>query len=120
VTESTKYFKDVFLNSILLKSLEATLLSFGIPNFVGVSAANQISGHLSDYRELFDIFYDQHWLDIGGVLNNSDYIITFPLPQKSILLIKQTHRNRTNKKRNKLKEIYDCCLKNAQLIIIDK
>jgi uncharacterized protein VirK/YbjX len=120
VNEATKYFKDIFLTSILLKALEAMLFAFDISTFVGVSAGNQVSGHMSGYQELFFVFYDETWITNGGILKNGEYILSLPLPHKSILLIKQTHRNRTVKKRNKLKEIYDCCLKNAQLIITDK
>jgi len=120
VNEATKYFKDIFLTSILLKALEAMLFAFDISTFAGVSAGNQVSGHMSGYQELFYVFYDETWITNGGILKNGEYILSLPLPHKSILLIKQTHRNRTVKKRNKLKEIYDCCSKNAQLIISDK
>jgi len=120
VNEATKYFKDIFLTSILLKALDATFSAFNISTFLGVSADNQISGHFSGYRELFYIFYDETWVINGGTPKNGDYILSLPLPHKSLLLIKQTHRNRTVKKRNKLKEIYNCCLENAQLTIADK
>ena len=111
--EATKYFKDIFLTSILIKSLEAVFVAFNITNFAGVTATQQISLYLCEYGDAFFTFYDQVWIDNGGVLNNENYIVSLPLLQKPILLVKQTHRNRTLRKRNKLKEIYDQCLKIA-------
>ena len=102
-----KHFKDIIPSFILMHSFEAILSVLKIDTCVGVSYTNQISAMRSVNNESYYSFYDEHWMNYGGVYKDGNYIIPTPLAQKPLLAIKQTHRNRTVKKRNKLKEIYN-------------
>lgn len=102
-----KHFKDLIPSFILMRSFEAILSVLKIETCVGVAYTNQITAMKNVDNENYYSFYDEHWLNYGGVYKDGNYIISRPFAQKPLLSIKQTHRNRTVKKRNKLKEIYN-------------
>jgi uncharacterized protein VirK/YbjX len=94
--------------TMLLNALKAFGAANGIKNCVAISAVNQLAyvADRKDYDYFFSL-YDDFWLSKGGSKLNSDYLVPFPLVQKSILEVKQTHRNRARKKRIKQEEIYN-------------
>ncbi len=102
-----KHFRDIIPSFILMRSFEAILSVLKIDTCVGVAYTNQITAMQNVNNENYYSFYDEHWMNYGGIYKNGNYIIPIPLTQKPLLLIKQTHRNRTVKKRNKLKEIHN-------------
>jgi uncharacterized protein VirK/YbjX len=102
-----KHFKNIIPAFILIRSFEAILSVLKIETCVGVAYTNQISAKQNVNNENYYSFYDECWMNYGGVYKDGNYIIPTPFAQKPLLAIKQTHRNRTVKKRNKLKEIYN-------------
>lgn len=106
------HFNDITPAVILLKSLEAVAYSLHIKQALCVSAINQLSFIRKEDYEKFYTVYDQFWQLMGGELVNESYAIPFPVPQKNILLVKQTHRNRARKKRKVMNDIYIDCYSN--------
>lgn len=105
--------KITHVNSIhpvttLLKVLKAFGSAHGIDKSIAVAAENQLSyiPGREDYDYFFSL-YDDFWLSKGGSVLGTDYLLPFPLVQKPILDIKQTHRNRIRKKRTKLQQIHN-------------
>ena len=111
---ATKYFSDNNMATILLKVLEAAAVDFGITKAIGVGCDNQLTAKLTCEHERYYSIYDQFWLNSSGVKRDSDYLIQLPMSQKPILLIKQTHRNRTIKKRQRLRHIFEAVQHNLQ------
>jgi uncharacterized protein VirK/YbjX len=111
---ATKYFSDNNMATILLKVLEAAAINFGITKAIGVGCDNQLTAKLTCEHERYYSIYDQFWLNSSGVKRNGDYLIELPMAQKPILLIKQTHRNRTIKKRQRLRHIFEAVQSNLQ------
>jgi uncharacterized protein VirK/YbjX len=109
---ATKYFSDNNMATILLKVLEAAAVDFGITKAIGVGCDNQLTAKLTCEHERYYSIYDQFWLNSSGVKRDGDYLIELPMVQKSILLIKQTHRNRTIKKRQRLRDIFEAVQSN--------
>lgn len=109
---ATKYFSDNNMATILLKILEAAAVDFGITKAIGVGCDNQLTAKLTCEHERYYSIYDQFWLNSSGVKRNSDYLMELPIVQKPILLIKQTHRNRTIKKRQRLRDIFEAVQRN--------
>ncbi|WP_184549001.1 DUF535 family protein [Mucilaginibacter sp. FT3.2] len=114
INMATKHFKDIDPARILMKVLESLADTLSISTCIGVSAANQLTAIKHSTVEKFSSIYDELWIENGGILKNGDYIISLPLPQKSLLAIKQTHRNRAIKKRGRLLEIYNSVHQNMQ------
>jgi uncharacterized protein VirK/YbjX len=102
-----KHFRDIIPSFILMRSFEAILSVLKIDTCVGVAYTNQITAMKNINNENYYSFYDERWMNYGGIYKDGNYIIPTPFAQKPLLSIKQTHRNRTVKKRNKLKEIYN-------------
>nr|WP_255487031.1 DUF535 family protein [Mucilaginibacter sp. SP1R1] len=102
-----KYFNDIIPSVILMKVLEAVAAALHIHTCIGISSDNQLSTYMEPEAEKFYSIYDQFWINNGATLKNGNYIIPLPIAQKPLELIKQTHRNRAIKKRNKL-----CCIYN--------
>jgi len=114
IKKAIDHFVDITPAVILLKSLESFGLFLGINKLLGITAANQLSfGYTGDYDKYYAV-YDEFWELNGGKLINDSYVIPCPIPQKDILLIKQTHRNRARKKRQKLSEISAECSYNIK------
>ncbi len=102
---STKHFKDNSLPVILFKTLEAIAIQLGIKHCIGISAQNHLSlKDAGQYNRFFNN-YDIFWQNNGATTICNDYLLSFPLTQKPIEQIVQTHRNRTLKKRQKMKEM---------------
>lgn len=118
ISKTTKHFNDVIPAVILLKVLEAFAVALNIRTVLGISAKHQLSfGNEADYENFYDN-YDDFWYNAGGELVNGNFILPCPVPQKSLSLIKQNHRNRTIKKRGKLNEVYVTCYHNVLNILI--
>jgi uncharacterized protein VirK/YbjX len=117
INKAIKYFRDIIPSFILMKSFEAILSVLNISNCIGVSYTNQITALKNENKENYYSFYDELWMNYGGINITGNYLIPLPLTQKPILLIKQTHRNRTIKKRNKLKEIYNASLEGMRAFV---
>ncbi|WP_259097472.1 VirK/YbjX family protein [Mucilaginibacter dorajii] len=109
---ATKYFSDNNMATILLKVLEAAAVDFGITKAICVGCDNQLTAKLTNEHERYYAIYDQFWLNSSGVKRHGDYLIELPMVQKPILLIKQTHRNRTLKKRQRLRDIFEAVQRN--------
>jgi len=105
IRASTKCFKENSLPVILFKALEAIALSLNIKHCLGVSARNHVSLKESGQFERFYNNYDIFWINNGGILIKDEYLLRFPLTQKPIEQIPQTHRNRTVKKRQKMQQL---------------
>jgi uncharacterized protein VirK/YbjX len=90
-----------------MRSFGALLSVLKIDTCVGVAYTNQITAMKNVDNENYYSFYDERWMNYGGVYKDGNYIIPTPFAQKPLLSIKQTHRNRTVRKRNKLKQIYN-------------
>ena len=116
IHKATKHFNDIIPAAILLKVVEALAGVLKISTCIGISAQNQLTSIVMNDHERFYSIYDQFWLNHGGVLKNGDYIIPLPLAQKPLEQVKQTHRNRTVKKRERLKGIYDDAYHNLSSI----
>jgi uncharacterized protein VirK/YbjX len=110
-------FMDIIPSAILMKVLEAIASSLAIDTFAGISANNQLSLGSDEKYEKFYSNYDEFWLSMGGILKDGSYFLSFPIPQKDILLIKQNHRTRTLKKRRRLHEIYTQSCSNMTRIV---
>jgi len=105
IRTSTKNFKENSLPVILFKALEAITLALSIEKCLGISARNHVSLKNNEQFERFYNNYDAFWINNGGVLAKDDYLLSFPLVQKPIEQIQQSHRNRTVKKRQKMHEM---------------
>ncbi|MEO3408352.1 DUF535 family protein [Mucilaginibacter sp. CAU 1740] len=116
IHKATKYFNDIIPATILLKTIEALASVLSISTAIGISANNQLTAIIKNDHERFYSIYDQFWLNHGGELKNGDYIIPLPLVQKPIEQVKQTHRNRTLKKRERLKGIYEEACRNLSSV----
>lgn len=109
ISKTTKYFQDIIPPVILLKALEAFAVSLKIKEILGILAKDQLSFDDEMDYESFYSNYDNFWKNSGGRLINGNYVLTCPITQKSISLIRQNHRNRTIKKRQKLNDVYTAC-----------
>jgi len=107
ILAAIKHFRDIVPSVLLMKSFEAILLTLGISACVGISYKNQLTALKHPGEEgKYHAFYDELWMNYGGIDIAGNYLVPLPLAQKPLLLIKQTHRNRTVRKRLKLREIY--------------
>jgi uncharacterized protein VirK/YbjX len=118
ILAAIKHFRDMVPSVLLMKSFEAILLTLGITSCVGISHENQLTAlKRPGEKEKYYSFYDQLWINYDGINIGGDYLIPLPLVQKPLLLIKQTHRNRTVKKRMKLSEIYDATIEKMNAFV---
>jgi len=107
ILAAIKHFRDIVPSVVLMKSFEGILNTLDIASCVGISHINQITAlKNTGEEEKYQSFYNKLWNNYGGIDIGGNYLIPLPLAQKPLLLIKQTHRNRTVKKRAKLREIY--------------
>ena len=112
IEKAKKHFGDILPAFILLKSIEAFACFLGVEQFVGICVENQLSfKDVNDHGKYYAA-YDEFWKINGGQLINGSYVIPCPIPQKDILSIKQTHRNRVRRKRQKLNSIFVNCHNN--------
>jgi len=111
-----KHFNEVKVANILLEVLEALGSIFDIKKLIGVSSANQLTASTNNYTVAYQSIYDEFWIKHNGIFDGQNYIIQLPIPHKPISSIKQTHRNRTLKKRKKLHEIRVKMLENLFLL----
>ena len=114
---STKHFKENSIPVILLKTLEVIAFAFDINRCVGISAKNHLSLKTSVQYEQFFNNYDLFWISNGATCLKGNYLLKLPLRPKPILQIAQTHRNRTLKKRQKIKEVTDDVSKSILVIL---
>lgn len=119
IYDSIKHFNDIIPCAILMKSFEAMLNALNISVCVGISYINQITATQKEDKSAYVFFYDETWINYGGKNIGGNYLISLPLPQKPISLIKQTHRNRTVKKRIRLKTIYELSFQNMKKFMTD-
>ena len=102
---ATKHFKEIQIANILLEEMDALGTILNIRKLIGVASSGQLTASNNTYVIAYQSIYDEFWAKHNGVFDGQDYVIQLPINHKPISSIKQTHRNRTVKKREKLLEI---------------
>lgn len=105
IRNAAKHFKENSLPVILFRTLEAVAISLDIKQCIGISANSSLSLKESSQFERFFNNYDIFWMNSGATAFKGDYLLKFPLEQKPIEQIAQSHRNRTLKKRIKMQQV---------------
>jgi uncharacterized protein VirK/YbjX len=85
--------------ALLVSALEGIAESLGISQIVCVSAANQATGSRnahSSFAQKYDEFFESWGANFA---NPGFYTLPVPFPQKPLQEIKQSHRQRTRKRR---------------------
>ncbi|WP_461451428.1 DUF535 family protein [Mucilaginibacter sp.] len=119
ILAAIKHFRDIVPSVLLMKSFEAMLTKLNIHSCIGISYKNQLTALKNNEDEKYFSFYDALWMNYGGIDIGGNYLIPLPLGQKPLILIKQTHRNRTVKKRQKMREIYDSTIQKMVAFLDD-
>jgi len=117
ISVATKHFKEVQIANILLEEIDALATVFNIRKLIGVASSDQLTASNNTYVIAYQSIYDEFWKKYNGVFDGHDYVIPLPIVHKPISSIKQTHRNRAVKKREKLLEIRTKTLENLFLIL---
>lgn len=116
--KSIDFLKELHLSNILLKATEALGMALAIEQCLAISVNNQLSVENESAYQVLQHTYDDFWKEKGGIPTNGDYLFSFPLYQKPISEIKQSHRNRTLKKRSKLNLIYSACYNKLKSVTV--
>jgi len=97
---ATKLNFDISPQAIILTSLRAIAIKFGLQTLIGIGAIHQCSLKFGDNPSARRSIYDNLWISSGGVQNSSgDFIIPSFYTEKPIYDVKRGHRIRTRRKR---------------------
>jgi len=104
ISRATKSLNSLIPSTILMSVIEGIAFSVGIKKIIGISAKNQLSTEI--ISDSHNNNYDAYWISQGGMLtDDSNYLFSCPLQNKSIELIKAKYKSRTIAKRAKRAEI---------------
>jgi len=106
------FFRNIHPSVVLLRAVEALGLAWGISKCVAITAENQLSYIAGMDKIAFAHTYDEFWKGRGGVYLNCAYHFQLPLLEVPLPAIKQSHRNKTIRRRNRLNEVYTICYYN--------
>jgi uncharacterized protein VirK/YbjX len=106
--EAKKHFQDVMPTVLLFSVLESFCVALNIKRVIGLHGKDQLS-YEDKYQQAYTANYDEFWMHNGGQKSQYGYVMNCPFPQKDLLEIKQTHRNRAKRKRDRIDAIYNLC-----------
>ncbi len=104
-----QYFKNIHASAVLLKAIEAFALALDINVCVAIAAENQLNCRSEGDQEIFKHTYDDFWEGRGATYLNGHYFFNLPINDIPMPDIKQTHRNKTLRRRKQLSSVYDIC-----------
>jgi uncharacterized protein VirK/YbjX len=119
IKEAKKHFGDIMPTLILFTVLEAFCMSLNINKVLGINGRDQLSWE-TQYQHSYNATYDEFWMHNGGTTTQYGYLMDCPFPQKDLSEIKQSHRNRAKKKRERLDAIYDYAHNEINKLLIGK
>ena len=97
---ATKSVGDVSPTLVLMAAVQGIALALGIRHVLGISAKEQVCTEGKPPTQDFISAYDEFWSSIEGKRLASGYFhFPVPLPEKSLVLIKQNHRLRVRARR---------------------
>jgi uncharacterized protein VirK/YbjX len=100
-----KYFKNIHPSAVLLKAIEAFALTLNIKQIIAITAKNQLNYAYQENLNTFQHTYNDFWQERGGICRDDNYFFTLPLSETPLLDIKQKHRNKTVKRRRRLRDV---------------
>jgi uncharacterized protein VirK/YbjX len=119
ITEAKKFFGDIMPTLVLFTVLEAICVSLNIEKVLGINGKDQLSWE-PQYERSYSVNYDEFWMRNGGTATQYGYLMDCPFPQKDLNEIKQSHRNRARKKRERLEAIYNYAHTEINKLLIGK
>ncbi len=115
IRHATKALNDVSPSLLLVAALQGVADALGIRYSAAVCAIDQVANKEPESLD-FKAAYDEFWVSLGATKGMSDlFHLPFPLPEKSLDLVKQKYRLRVKSRRQFRRQVAEDVRRSVQL-----